>query len=355
MARYTKEAWVGKQLWVGIDVHRKNWHVTVLTDVDLCLFRNNIPGSWSSLKRVLNRFKGAGTISVVYEAGYSGFWLYDLLAAHGYPTIVVSPNKIPSAAGDKVKTNPIDSFHLADYLQKGILKAVNVPSPEERAHREVARRRRSFIQDRVRAQNQIKASLRFIGLELPRESQGRWSQAFVANLWRVQLEDPYQQQSFRNLLRKFEDISKLVKEQTDLLRDLSRSEKYARHVELLEGIPGVGWLTAIELILELRDMRRFPTAKSIGAYVGLTPSQKSSGEYVHLGRVTKQGRSSVRSLLVEASWRLVGKDPAIGEVYRRIAARSGSKRAIVAIARRLVIRMRRVLLDGVPYQLGVTA
>jgi transposase len=177
----------------------------------------------------------------------------------------------------------------------------------------------------------------------------------VANLWRVQLEDTYLQQSFQNLLRKFEDISKLVKEQTDVLRDLSRSDKYANHVELLEGIPGVGWLTAIELILELRDVRRFRTARSIGAYVGLTPSQMSSGEYVRLGRVTKQGRPSIRALLVEASWRLIHKDPALDKVYHRIASRSGAKRAIVAIARRLVMRIRRMLLDEVPYQLGLVA
>jgi transposase len=244
---------------------------------------------------------------------------------------------------------------LAAFLQKRLLRSVDVPSPEARAHREVARRRRSFIQDRVQAQNRIKAFLRFTGLELPRESRGRWSQAFVENLWRLRLVDPYHQESFENLLRQFEGISKLVDQQTQLLRKLSRSEQYAHQVELLETIPGVGWLTAIELILELRDMRRFRTARSIGAYVGLTPSQMSSGEHTRLGRVTKQGRASIRALLVEASWRLIRKDPAMEEVYRRIANRSGGKRAIVAIARRLVTRMRRLLLDDVPYQLGVVA
>ena len=150
MARYTKEAWVGKQLSVGVDVHRKHWHVTVLTHDGLRLLRNNIPGSWRSLKRLLDRYKEAGSFSVAYEAGYSGFWLYDKLVEHGYHAVVTPPNKIPRPGGDKVRTNRIDSFRLADYLKRGILIAVNVPSPEERAHREVARRRRSFVQDRVR-------------------------------------------------------------------------------------------------------------------------------------------------------------------------------------------------------------
>jgi len=355
VAKYENEVWVGKRLWVGIDVHRKHWHVTILTDDGLKVFGNSIPGSWSSLKRVLNQYRGSGTVSVVYEAGYSGFWLYDKLVGHQYPTIVVPPNKIPKAGGDRVKTNRIDSYRLAEYLRKGMLQGVDVPTPEERAHREVARRRRSFIQDRVRAQNQIKAVLRFTGLELPNESRGRWSRAFVENLWRVRLEDPYQQESFHNLLKKLEAISQLVVEQTAILRDLSRSEKYAHRVELWQTIPGVGWLTAIELLLELRDVRRFSKARSIAAYVGLTPSQHSSGEYVHLGHVTKQGRHSVRALLVEAAWRLITKDPAMEEKYRRVAARAGGKRAIVGIARRLVIRMRRLLLDNVPYQIGVVA
>lgn len=353
MPRYQKSAWSGKRLWVGIDIHRKYWHVTILNDESEKLFDSSIPGRWPLLRQRLERYREALSIQVAYEASFSGFWLYDHLTSHGYPTTVTPPNKIPSAGGDRVKTDRVDSYRLADYLRAGILRAIDVPTPEERAHREVSRRRRKFIEDRVRAQNRIKAFLRFNGLEISQESTGRWSRAFVENLWKVRLKDRYQLESYHHLLEQFDGISRLVNEQTALLRDLSRSERYADRVELLKSIPGVGWLTAIELILELRDMRRFKRAECLSAYVGLTPSQHSSGERVRLGRITRQGLPNVRSLLVEASWTLIKKDPALAEKYASIKHRSGSKRAIVAIARRLILRMRRLLLDGVPYQLGV--
>ena len=171
MPSYTRSTWEGKRLWVGIDVHLRVWHVTVLTQDGLKLFSNSIPAGWRSLQKLLKHYAGA-EITAVYEAGYFGYDLYDKLVANGYEAVVTPPNKIPSAAGDRVKTNKIDSHHLADYLRVGILKAVHVPSPEERSHREVSRRRRKFIGDRVRVQARIKAFLRFYGLELSTECRG---------------------------------------------------------------------------------------------------------------------------------------------------------------------------------------
>ena len=103
----------------------------------------------------------------------------------------------------------------------------------------------------------------------------------------------------------------------------------------------------------LQDVRRFRNAKSVGAYLGLTPSQESTGEKTRLGRITKQGQGSVRALLVEASWRIIGRDVGLGRKYDEIKHRSGSKRAIVAIARRLAIRMRCLLINREGYALTV--
>ena len=355
MARYTVSAWKGKHLFVGIDVHRRWWHVTILNEDGLKLFANQIPGNCEAISQLLSRYAEAERISVVYEAGYFGFWLHDHLQDIGVDARVTPPSLVPTQAGNRIKTDPRDSLKLASLLKSGDLTSVYVPSPEERAHRQVSRRRRQFIQDRVRAQHRIKAELRFTGLELPQEPTGRWSQVFVDNLRALRFPDPYQQASFQNLLDQYDQTSELVSRQTDLLRQLARSEQYQDRVEILESIPGIGWLSAMEILLELQDVARFQRADAIAAYVGLTPGQYSSGDRIRLGRITRQGKPMVRALLVQASWRLIQKDPVMQEKYDRIKVRAGGKRAIVAVARTLVMRMRRILLNGEPYQLGLIA
>jgi transposase len=123
----------------------------------------------------------------------------------------------------------------------------------------------------------------------------------------------------------------------------------------LQSIPGVGLISAMELLLELQDGSRFRRAEQLAAYVGLTPSQYSSADKVRMGRITRIGKNTLRSLLVEASWTLIRKDQAMREKYTRIKIRSGGKRAIVAIARTLLLRMIRMLLDKQTYELQLAA
>jgi transposase len=130
---------------------------------------------------------------------------------------------------------------------------------------------------------------------------------------------------------------------------------YRDRVEILQSIPGIGVISAMELLLELQDVSRFRRAGQLAAYVGLTPSQYSSADKVLMGRITGIGKNTLRAILVEASWKLITKDPAMREKYDRIKTRSGGKRAIVAIARTLLLRMRRMLLDEQAYTLQLTA
>ncbi len=355
LSRYKVEVWPGKDLFIGIDIHRKQWHVTILNEDGLKLHSNRIPGSCEALSQLLDRFSGARKITATYEAGYFGFWVYDFLLGMGIDARVTPPSLIPREAGNRVKTDRVDSFKLAEYLKNGVLKSITVPSPEERGHRQVSRRRRQFVQDRIRVQNRIKAELRFTGLELPGESVGRWSRVFVKNLRAVRFRDTYQQASFQNLLDQFDQTSELIGRQKDLLKELAGSSKYADRVKILESVPGIGWLSAMEILLELQDVARFQSADALAAYVGLTPSQHSTGERVRMGRITRQGKPTVRTLLIQASWRLIDTDPAMEQKYERIKKRAGGKRAIVAVARTLVIRMRRILLDQQMYQLGLVS
>ena len=159
------------------------------------------------------------------------------------------------------------------------------------------------------------------------------------------------QESFNRLLEQYEFLSIQIDKQTILLRELSETAKYRERVKILLSIPGVGLISARELLLELQDASRFRRAEQLAAYVGLTPSQYSSADKVRMGRITGIGKNTLRSLLVEASWTLIRKDQVMREKYDRIKIRSGRKRAVVAIARTLLLRMRRMLLNKQAYAL----
>jgi transposase len=351
MKGYIQKVVEGKDIFVGIDLHRTKWHVTARTDDDE-VYSKSLPGEWEALRKLLLRFKGARSIKVAYEAGCFGYWLHDRLVSRGHECIVAAPSRIPRESGNRVKTDPKDSRKLAYLLATNGLKAVWVPSREELCHRQVIRRRGQLMGDRVRVQNRIKGELLFFGIPLP-DAPGHWSKAFVKQLWKTDLGDRFAQESFKRLLEQYEFLVKQIGEQTRLLRELSETEKYKERVQIARSAPGIGLLSAMQVLLELQDMRRFRRGYRLAAYVGFTPSQYSSGERIRMGRITRSGKGAVRAALVEASWVLIRKDEAMKEKYERIKVHRGGKRAIVAIARMLLLRLRRMLLDGTPYVMGL--
>jgi transposase len=355
VAKYAPAAWRGKQLFVGIDQHRASWHVTIRSEDGLVLFRNVIDGHWAALQPVLERYRGAGGVRAVYEAGYFGFGLYDQLQAAGIEAMVTPPHLIPRALGNKVKTDRLDSYRLAELLQAGLLRPVYVPTPQERAHREVARRRRQYLGNRVRTQNRLKAQLRLSGKEAVYERRGGWSARFVRELESLPWDDPYQRRCFQVLLAEYHFQEAQIRDLTQQLHELAADERYRGRVALLRTVPRMGRLTAIELLLELQDVGRFRRAAQLGAYVGLTPAQYSSGEHVRLGRITGQGKPMLRMLLVQLAWRVIGADGALRQRYEALRGRAGGKRAIVAIARLLLLRIRHMLLADEPYVVGLVS
>lgn len=360
MKRYKEQRYKNKctdntsrpPLYIGVDLHSVSWHVTVRTE-DTELFSGGIPGHWKALKKILDRYRNY-SISVVYEAGYFGFWLHDYIVAYGAECVVTPPSLIPQEYGNRVKTDRRDSRKLAHLLAKGLLKRIWVPSEEERYHRQVIRRRRQLVGDRVRIQNRIKAELRFYGIEM-HEVQGKWTLAYVENLRRVRFDNKWMQESFQRLIDEYDFIHQQIKCQTSLLRELAEIPLYQERVAILRTVPGIGLIAAMELLLELQDVERFRRADQLAAYVGLTPSQYSSADKVRMGRITAIGKNTLRGTLVEVAWRVIAKDSAIRQKYDTLKLRCGSKRAIVAIARIILLRTRRMLIERKPYVVGLAA
>lgn len=352
MSKYKQFIPAGKTVFLGLDLHKREWKITAIVE-DEVVFSGSIPADPVIFFKFLERF-GDNPVKVAYEASCFGFWLHDLLLESGIECTVTPPSLLPVESGNRVKTDKRDSRKLAYLYSKGMLKQVWVPSPQQLAHRQVIRRRRQLIKDRIRVQNRIKSELCFFGVPLPRP-RGAWSENFKRWLKAFRFEDFYQQQSFNRLLEEYEYFCKLIEEQTCLLKQLAATELYAEQVKLLKTIPGVGLITAMELLLELGDITRFARGEQLAAYVGLTPAQYSSGDNIRMGRITRTGKGSLRGILTEVAWTSIKKDLYLRLVFESFRVRSGKKRAIVAIARRILMRARRMLLDQKPYNLAEAA
>jgi len=343
-------------LYVGIDMHKVSWHITMMRG-QMEVFHGTIPGSWPGLHRLLERHRmGSHQVHAVYEAGYFGFWLHDRLVAYGAECLVTPPSLIPQESGNRVKTDSRDSRKLAYLLSKGMLKRVWVPTPEQREERQVLRRRRQLVHDRIRVQNRIKAELRFYGIELP-EARGKWTLIYVENLRKLRFssKSSWLEQSFHRLLDEYDFLTHQIKLQTALVKEMSMTDRFREHVAILRTAPGIGIIAAMEYLVELCDLTRFSSAKELAAYVGLTPSQHSTGEHIRLGHITHTGKAPLRAILVEASWRLIAKDPFMKRKYATLCARRGAKRAICAIARVLLLRLRHLILNNEPYVIAAAA
>jgi transposase len=351
MEAYTTSTQEDNTIFVGVDLHRLQWHVTVRTE-EQELFSGTLPGTWEALRRLLDRFR-TDPIQVVYEAGYFGFWLHDRLVDYGVECIVTPPSLVPQQYGNRVKTDRRDSRKLAHLLAKDMLGRVWVPTLTERYHRQVVRRRRHLVADRVRIKNRIASELRLYGIEMDEPPRGSWPRRYLESLYALCFNDPWMQGSFQRLLEHYEFLAQQISEQTQLLRELSETPPYQQRVAILRTVPGIGLIAAMELLVELQDVSRFRRADQLAASVGLTPSQYSSAEKIRMGRITGIGKSELRATLVEASWKLITIDRAMREKHEHIKARAGAKRAIVAISRMLLLTLRRMLLDGRPYALGV--
>ena len=337
----------GKTVTVGIDVHKLSWHVTALVE-GVVVESVTIKPCYSVLKKLLAPFR-SGKIRIAYEAGPAGFNLYDDLTADGIDCIVVPPSLLPVESGNRVKTDKRDSRKLAQYLENNLLKRVYVLSKQERAHRQFVRTRRQLSNHRTDVMRQIKSLLLFHGISLPGGDTGFWARPILRSLRGVETNE-YVSRSLNTLIDLYEYLTQQVKQLTKEIRRLARTETYARRVELLASIPGVGVLSAMEVLTELQDVSRFTTADQLAAFLGLTPSQYSSGQHVRMGKITHAGNHRLRTRMVECSWIAIKKDPGLHKTYATLKKRRGAKRAIVAVSRKLIIRIRRILLDGVTYR-----
>lgn len=342
----------GQEIYVGIDVHKKQWNVFIMSKLKEHKGFVQPPRAADLANYLRSNFPGA-TYYSVYEAGFCGFWPHRDLLKEGINNIVVNPADVPGMDKErKNKSDKVDCRKLCRGLRNGDLKGIFVPDPVSLEERELVRVRMRLVRDIRRYKCRIKGMLNFYGIHIPSSS---WSNAFIKKLKELELHTPSGTLALRILIKELEHLCESKKELAKQLRTLIKQESYCEPIKSLTSIPGVGLITAMTCLTEVGDTSRFKRVDQLCNYIGLVPSLHSSGDTQHVGSLTPRKNSHLLSVLIESAWTAVGKDPALMHCYHKLCTRMEGQEAIIRIARKLVARMRFVLLHRTQYQLRTAA
>ena len=327
----------GQDVWIGVDVARSKWVYKVRWGGQEQR-KLSTPGELHHLQALVREYGGC-KVHVVYEACGFGYEIAWWCQGEGIDVLVVAPSTVEQAPGSRVKTDQLDAGKLARDREQGRLKGVRIPTRAQHAHRQLSRTYAQALKDKQRAQARIRSVMQEQGRIGPLPRAG-WK-AYL-RWWKKQELAGTVAQCIEELLHLHGAAVASIERLRAALRELSAQAEYAPVVRGLEAQAGVGTFTAIRLVLELGDIRRFPTAGSFPRYLGLTPSEHSTGENERRGHVMKCGPRFIRAWLIQCAWVSVqpGRDARLRAVFERLVTKVGKKRAIVAVARRLALRLR---------------
>jgi transposase len=328
----------GQAVFIGLDVSRSKWSFNVRWDGQERR-RFSTPGELHHLLAVVEEYRGYA-VHVAYEACGFGYEIAWRLQAQGVAVVVVAPSTVERAPGLRVKTDRLDAGGLAQKLEQGRLKSVFVPSRTDHQQRQLSRTYAQAVQDRKRSQARLRALLQEQGRIGPAPRAG-WT-AYATWLAQQPLPEPVRM-CVEELLALRQRADQSARRLRAALMRVATAAEYASVVRAVSQQPGIGPFTAIRLRLELGDIGRFRTAGAFVNYLGLVPSEYSSGDLVQRGHLVKCGPGYVRAWLVQCAWvsiRGAHPDPALREGFSRLCARVGEKRAIIAVTRRLALRLR---------------
>lgn len=337
----------GHNIYVGLDVHKMNWGVTILTEyLEHKTFVEQ--ASPKHLHDYLVRMFPNANYYSAYEAGFCGFWIDKALGELGINNIVVNPADIPSTNKErKQKTDKRDARKIALMLRSNNLKAIFSPSQEALEDRQLVRSRKQLVKDGKRCKNRIKSTLNLFGIKIPEEyDKPYWSKAFVN--WLTELKHSTSvQQALSHQLSILEFIENQKKEIDRNIVALSTTSRYEELVKNLRSLRGVGLLGSMVIITEIIDITRFNRPDHLHSYAGLIPSIHSSGDKEYTGGITKRSNPYLRPQLIQCAWVASKKDPDLALVYASLRKRGmKSNRAIISVAKKLLNRIRYIWRTG---------
>jgi transposase len=291
----------GIKFFVGLDVHKDSIAVAIAeTGRAPARLVGSIAHDVSKLLKVLARHGDPEAIQVVYEAGPTGYGLQRELARRGYPCQVIAPSLIPKRSGDRVKTDRRDCVRLAELARAGELRAVWVPDPADEAIRDLARAREDAVNARTQARHQLKGFLLRHNVRYTHKTS--WTKTFYRWLSRLNFGASGAQTAFTEYWQAVTAADERVTRLTDALAHSIEGWRFEPVVRALQALRGIDQVSAIGLVAEIGDIGRFAHPRQLMAYLGLVPSEYSSGDRVARGSITKTGNAHARRLLTEAAW-----------------------------------------------------
>jgi transposase len=345
------------EVFAGLDVDKKHIDVAYLTR-DRFVKSMKIPYDATHLATYTRRQFPDRRVVFVYEAGPTGFGLYDQLTAEGFQCVVVAPSMVPSAPGQRVKTNRLDAVKLGTALRGGAVKSIHVPTRKYRELRHLVQLRDTLARQASTALVRIKALLLLEGIAFP-DAKGTWSRRAYAELPTLVC-SPAVRFKLDRLLSAATFASEQAKQTIrEIKRFCASDPEMTKSLELLMTCPGIGRITATHLLARIGDWRNVASGRKLSGFLGLVPKEDSTGDSVNRGSITKGGDRRLRAKLILAAWSVIRKDPELGAFYARIYQRnpkpSAAPKAITAVAHKLCKRIACILREQRPYVVRATA
>ena len=287
--------------YVGLDVHAQTVAVAIAHAGGDVVSYGTVPAHSHSMDRLHKKLsEGGAQVRYVYEAGPTGFWLARHLRGKKIPCEIVSPSLVPKKSGDRVKTDRRDALALARLYRAGELSFVHVPDEADEAMRDLVRTRLRAVEDLRRCRQRIKGFL----LRYGRRYDGRsaWTAEHLNYLSRQKFDHPGQQIAFEELLNAVQDPAQRIERLTKAIE--AQVQPWSRRplVEALMCLRGLALINAVTWVAEIGDFTRFTHPSQLMSYIGITPSESSSGQKRRQGAITKTGNEACRRAIIEAAW-----------------------------------------------------
>ncbi len=334
--------------YVGIDAHKKDLFMAMLVGDQATPVTWTTPNEPRAVRRLVKKLEreAPGGVRVFYEAGPCGYALQRQVTTSRVSCEVVAPALIPRKPGERVKTNRRDARKLAELGRAGLLTAVQPPTPEDEAVRDLARARDDAREDLHRCRHRLGKLLLRRGLHYHGRNWTRAHREWVQSITWIHAAE---RTVVDDYLVAIDHTEARVLELDARLSEIAETEPYRAPVGWLRCFRGIDTLTAMLILAELHDFRRFASAPALMAYLGLVPGEDSSGEKHRRGRITRTGNALVRRLLVEVAWHYQHR-PGIGVALAR--RRKGQPARVIAIAdkaqQRLCRRFRKLATEHKP-------
>jgi transposase len=289
------------RLWVALDVHKFSIVAATLPSSGGSPEVQRIETTEKAIRRFIGRLGGPDGLAIAYEAGPGGFDLLRLLGSIGVACDVIAPSLVPVRTGDRVKTDRRDAKKLVRLFRAGELVFVAAPDRQTEGLRDLMRCRDDLRCARTAARHRVAKQLLRHG-RIYREGKKAWTQRHIAWVRRQRLDDVLAQAALEQMLVHLEGLDRQLARLDSDLEQVAAQEPWVKRVAALTGFRGIATKTALGLIAEIGDFRRFGHPRELASWLGITPSEYSSGDQQHRGHITKTGNRHARRLLVEASW-----------------------------------------------------